>query len=178
LDALLEDVHNGGSEHVHAKETEVVTGAQARHQEALLGLSGGGLFDHVLDDVKVLAAGHAPTADGAIVGEQALSRWLHRRYGTRFGLGEGDHLPGTTVPVAAYVEVIADQVQEGLPINEGARAVHGVAMAERAFLRHEGEAAGVIAHGGRVGPLVSGGDDNTDLLDPGAQCLLHDNTEH
>ena len=51
--------------------------------------------------------------------------------------------------------MIADQVQEGVLAGEIAGAQHGVAVAQRLGLRHEAEAAGMIARCPRVGCFVA-----------------------
>ncbi len=162
---------------MNAKEAEVVAGAQAGHQQALLRLGWGGLFDHVLDDVHPLATRHTPAADGAIVGKEALAGGLYSRDGARLGLRQGDDLASATVTVRVDVEVIADEVQEGLAVDEGARAEHGVTVTEGLLLLHEGQPAAVLARRGGVGRLVARADDDADLFDAGAQRLLDDDAE-
>ena len=72
-----EDVHHGGSEHVDAEEAEIVAGANAGDQQALLGFGGRGLFDHRIDAIQVAARRDAAAADGAVARQQALARGLH-----------------------------------------------------------------------------------------------------
>ena len=78
---------------------------------------------------------------------------------------------------AADVEVVADQVQEGLAADELAGAVDGVAIAERLGLRDERQAAGVLAGGVGVGGLVARADHDADFLDAGAQHFFDDDGE-
>ncbi len=68
-----------------AEEAEILSGAQARHHEALFGLRGGGLFD---DRVHLVDAGlsrHRPAGYGAEARQQALARALHAGDAAGFG---------------------------------------------------------------------------------------------
>src|SRR5439155_22546699 len=74
---LAQKIHHRGREYVHAEEAEVITGAQARDDEGLLGLGGGGLFEDVFDFVEVVAARDAGAADRAEIGEHGFAGWDH-----------------------------------------------------------------------------------------------------
>ena len=59
-DVVREHVHHHGRQHMHAEETQVVAGAQAGHDELLLGLGRSGLFDNLGDLIEALASNDRP----------------------------------------------------------------------------------------------------------------------
>jgi hypothetical protein len=125
---VAKDLHDRGCEHVHAEEAEVVPGAQAGDCQPELRLGGRRLLNDRLDQVEFPAARDAAAPDGAEVGEQTLPRGLHGRDRAFLGGGCFDQLPGTRLLAPGDVEVIADEVQEGLAADEVAGAVDGVTI--------------------------------------------------
>lgn len=172
-----QDVHDRGGEDVDAEEAEVVSGAQAGDDEALLGLGGGGLLDDGFDAVEVLAAGHALAADGAEAGEKGLACGLNG--GDRAGLGFGgfDDGSGAALFPATDIEVVADEVQEGVAGGEIAGAEDGIAVAAGFGLGDEAQASRQGACGAGVGGLIAGRDDQTDFFNAGANNLAKDDGE-
>jgi hypothetical protein len=73
---------------------------------------------------------------------------------------------------AADVNVVADQMQNRLSGGKMARAVNGVTIAQRFRLVYKMEPAGVIARLGDISVFISGPDDDTQLLDAGAEHLF------
>ena len=68
-------------------------------------------------------------------------------------------------------------MQERLPGGERPGQQERVAVAERLVLHDEVEPRGVRPGGGAVGRLVAGGDDEADLLGPGADRLVEDDLQ-
>ena len=77
----------------------------------------------------------------------------------------------------ADVEVIADHVQEGVATHEGAGAMDGVTVSERAGLGHETDRAGVAAGGLRVSGFIARPDHHADLLDARGEGLFDEDAE-
>lgn len=130
LDEAFEQLHDGGGQDVHAEEAEVMAVAQAGHDEALLGLGGGGFFEDGLDGVEAGGAGEQAAADGAIIGELAFVGGLDGGDGALVLAGDIDQLLGAVAAFVADVEVVADEEQKGVMSDELAGAVDGVAEAE------------------------------------------------
>lgn len=169
---LVEEVEDGGGKDVHAEEAEVLAGAKAWDEEALLGFGGGGLFEHVGDVVVAGVARGAAPADRAIVGELRFVGRLDR--GDRAGVGSGDldQLAGAADAVGRDVEVVADQEEEGVVAGEIAGGEDGVAEAAGVGLFEEMKFGGVGAGGGGEGVAVAGGDDQGDFVDAGGEGFL------
>src|SRR2546423_14572023 len=93
-----------------AEETEVVAGAQSRHEEGLLGLSRRRFLDHLIDQEEILRARNALPADRAEEGQQVLARGLHARNGAGMGLrGLDDLLRAASLP-RAEIDMVADHM--------------------------------------------------------------------
>ncbi len=63
-----------------AEKTEIVSGANARDQQALFRLGWRRLFDDRFNAIEVATRRDAPSADGSVVLQQALARRLHSAY--------------------------------------------------------------------------------------------------
>ena len=126
---LAEQLHRLGRQHVHAEEAEVMPGPQSGHDQLLLGAGGRGLFQHPLDAIQTAAAGDGRAADGPVVAEHALAGGLHGGDRTVFRPGRLDQLLRASPRLPADVEVVAHQVQEGLPADQRGRAMQGLAIA-------------------------------------------------
>ncbi len=95
---------------MHAKEAEIVTGAQTRHDQALFGFGRRRLLDDGFDLVEIGPTRQSSPANRAIIGEETFTRRLHGRHGTRLGLGHFHQLLGAAALAAVDIQVIADQV--------------------------------------------------------------------
>ncbi len=73
--------------------------------------------------------------------------------------------------------MIADHVEEGIGAREVAGAEDGVAVARRRGLGDEAHTVGVAAGGVCVARLLTGEDDDADLLDVGGERLLDEDAE-
>jgi hypothetical protein len=78
----------------------------------------------------------------------------------------------------ADVQVIADQVQEGLVANELARAINGVAVPGRAFLRNKTYRVRKVAGSLRVSGLITWPHDDADLSNIRRKGLFDEDTEN
>ena len=151
---------------------------QPRHDQSLLRLGGRGLLDDGVDLVQALAPRHMAPANGAVVGQQALSGCLDGRDGAGFCRSDCHQQLGAVLAGAADVEVVADQVQKRVAPHEFPGAVDGVAMATRLCLGDEMEAPHVLPGYLGVGFLVARVDHNRDLFDAGGGHFLHENAQH
>src|ERR1035438_2309675 len=62
----VQDIHHGRRKHVDTAKAEIVTGADARYQQALFSFSGCGLFDHRIYAIQVAVRRDAAAADGSV----------------------------------------------------------------------------------------------------------------
>ena len=94
---------------MHAEETEVVTGAQARNNQLLLGFGRGRFFENILDLIGALTRVHEMTADGSVEWQFALMCGLHGRYGAVLSPRDSYELSRACCVQAADVKVVADE---------------------------------------------------------------------
>ena len=172
-----EHFHDRRGQDVHAEETKVVAGPQARDNQPLLGLGGGGLLQHLGDLIKALARRHQAPANRAVIGQLALVRRLHGRDGAILHPRDLDQLLRGALGAAADVKMVADQQQERLGAGKFTRATHRVAVAERRRLLDEVEPAALPAGGSGISGFVPGADDHTDFLDAGREDFLDENPQ-
>ena len=128
-DLGLEQFHHGGRQHVHAEVAQVVPRPEARYDEGLLGLGGGGLFEDSFDFIEPGLLGHAPAAHRAVEGQLAFARGLDGGDGALVGRGGAHELFGTACLAAGHVEVIANEVEERITGDEAGRSQDRVAIA-------------------------------------------------
>ena len=83
-------VHHCRGEYVDAEEAEIVTGADAWHEEPLFGFGGRGLLEDGIDAIEAGPLGETAACDGPEVRQEALARGLHAGDGTLCGLGQFD----------------------------------------------------------------------------------------
>ena len=76
-DQVVEQLEDGGREHVHAEEAEVVPGPQAGDLEPQLGQGRVRLLDDLVDDVDVGTLGQPPAGQRAVLVDQVLAGGLH-----------------------------------------------------------------------------------------------------
>lgn len=162
---------------MHAEEAQVVAGAQARHDQAQLGLGGGGFLKHGLDGVDVLPTGNPPAADRAVIRKQMLARRVHGGDGTRLALGNRDQVLGAGGAVPADVEMVPHQVKERLIARELGGAVDGVAVSARFVLRNKTQRRSVCTDGAGVRHLVIGRDNDGNLFNTSGPSLLYQDGE-
>ena len=172
-----QEIHDPWGQDMHAKEAEVVTGAEAGDVQVLFGFGGGGLFADLVHLINAAVRARESATDRSVVGEFAFVGGLNRRDGTVFGAGDFDELLGAGFGSVLDVEVVADQEQERLRSREFAAAQHGVAVAARRILGDEVEPAGQIARSQAIGGFIARPDDEADLLDAGPQDFLGENAE-
>jgi hypothetical protein len=160
LDGGIQNFHDEGRKDVHAEEAEIVAGSEAGNEQALFGFGGRGFFGDVFDLVEVAAAGHAASANRAEVREFAFAGGLDG--GDSGGLrgGDGNKLRSATDAGMADVEVIADEVEEGIVAGEGPGTPECVAVAEGFRL---GDEPDWKVDGGAEDRFVAGGDDDGDV---------------
>ena len=176
-DLIGENVHDCRGQHVHAKEAEIVTGAQAGNDQALFGLGGGRLLDDFGDFVKALAPGHQLASHGPVIGQLAFMRGLDRGHRTVLRRGHLDQLLGTSFLTAADIKVIADEQKKRLFEGEFIRTPDGMSVAERRGLFDELESLAVMARRVGVRRLVARRHHHTDFLRARVQNLLDDNAQ-
>ena len=140
-----EEIHDRCGQDMEAEEAEVVSGTQARDDELLLSLGGGGFFKDGFDFVKPLAAGEAMAADRPVVRELAFVGGLDGGNGAFLGTCGGEELRGAGLLGAAEIEVISHHEEEGISGGEFCRAVDGMAVAERLGLFDKTHEMGVWA---------------------------------
>jgi hypothetical protein len=162
---------------VHAEEAEIVAGAQARHQQALLRLRGGGLFDDGIHAVQIVAAGHAASRHRAKARQQALASRLHAADRAGFGLRQFHQVLGRCLAARRDVEVIAHHMQERVRAGELARAPDGVAVAARFRLCREVKGRRQLARGLGVAGFVARPYHHADLFDFRGQRLFDEDAE-
>ncbi len=162
---------------MNAEETEIVAGANAGDYQLLLGLGGGGLFDHCIDAIQAVPPRQAVARHGAELRQQRLARGLHAGHGAFLALGNLHHLQRAGL-AGADVDMVADHVQKGVAAHEVAGAVDGVAVAERLLLGDESDRAGVAASGLDEAALIAGPHHYADFFHLGGQGLLDENAEH
>jgi len=151
-----DDAEDSGGEYVHAVEAEVLTTAEPGNDEALFGFSGRGLFENGVDAIEAGFSRHRLAAYGAEVGEEILARDLHGGDGASGGSGGVDEAFGGAAGFRADVDVVADEVKEGLVANEVARTEDGVSVTAGIALGNEGEADGVFDDELGVGFFIPG----------------------
>jgi len=160
---------------VHPEEAEVVAGPQPGHNQLLLGPRGRGLFEHGLDLVEPLPAGHPLAPHGAEVGQHMFAGGLHGRHAAGLRLGRGYELLDAPSGRVAHKQVIAHEVDEGLVGGEGPGPLDGIAVATGLGLGDEREARGGTTGGRAIGGLVAGlHDDGHGVGSGGGGLLDHD----
>ncbi len=172
-----EDLHDRCAQHMEAEEAEVVSGTQARDDELLLSLGGGGFFKDGFDFVKPFPAGEAMAADCPVVRKLAFVGGLDGGNGAFLGTCGGEELRGAGLIGAAEVEVISHHEEEGISGGETCCAVDGMAIAERFWLFDKTHEMGVRAGGSGVGSLVARADHDGDFLNPSARDLFGEDGE-
>ena len=75
------------------------------------------------------------------------------------------------------VDVIADEMEEGLAAYELARAEDGMRVAARVALGDKGEANGIFGDKFGVGLFISGPHDDANVIDAGARGFANDQAE-
>jgi hypothetical protein len=68
-------------------------------------------------------------------------------------------------------------MQDRLIAGKTRRAVQGVSVAQRLWLRHKGQPGRIFASRRRIGGFVAGGDNHTDLFDTGPDGFADNNGE-
>lgn len=173
----FEQFHDARGEHVHAEETEVMTGTEAGDEQALFGFGGGGFFDDLGDFVEAVLTGEAAGTDGAVEGEAAFVGGLNGGDGATVVGGDFDQLGGAATRFVGGVQMIADEEEKGGVTDERSAAEDGIAEAARLGLFEELEAARVGTGGGAECLLIAGGGDDADFLDAGGEGFLDDDAE-
>ena len=92
-DQVVEQVEDGGREHVHAEEAEVMPRAEAGDLQPQLGQGRVRLLDDLVDDVDVGPVGQPLAGEGAVLVDQVLAGRLHGRDRALLGRGEVEQLP-------------------------------------------------------------------------------------
>ena len=154
------------------EKAQVIAGAQAGHEQLLLGDRRRRLFQHGLDLVQRPVPAHQPASDGAIGREQAFVRRLHGRDRCVLRRRDVDQLPRATRVAARHVEMVADEMQERFAGHEFAPAQHRMPVTARVALGQEAHAFAQPAAGVGVGRLVAGADDHPKFLHPRVCGLL------
>ena len=152
-------------------------GPQSGHDQLLLGAGGRGFFQYPLDAIQTAAAGDGRAADGPVVAEHALAGGLHGGDRTVFRPGRLDQLLRAAPRLAADVEVVAHQVQEGLPADQRGRAMQGLAITAGAGLFDEDQQPRVVAGRFAIDLLAAAADDDAHLLDAGGDDLFEDDLQ-
>lgn len=177
LEQALDEIHDGGREHVQTEEAEIVAGTQPGDEDSLFGLRGSGLFEHGVDAVQAGLAVLGLATHGAELRELSFAGGLDGGNRTILLLGGGDEARGTAGAVAAHEEVIAHHVKEGLRAGEGARARERMGVAARLGLFDEADTRGVLAGGGSVGCLIAGANHDRDLFHAGPGGFFEQDSE-
>src|SRR5580765_7818205 len=94
------------------EKAQVITGAQAWHDQLLFGLAGGRFFNDVVDFIKIVLPRNAVAADSAIKGQHVFARGLNGRDSAILRPGSLDDLLGTSRFGFADIKVIAYKMQE------------------------------------------------------------------
>src|SRR6266581_71591 len=174
---FFQQVHYRCRQHVHAEETKIMAGAQARNDEPLLRFGGGGLLQHLRDLIHPLSSGHQMAAHRAVIGQLALVGSLHRRDGTILGHGELNQLLRWPFLVAADIKMIAYQKQKRLSADKITPAKHRMAVTKRSTLLDKSEAAPLPARRSGIGGLISWTDHDANLFDSRREDFLNDNPQ-
>ena len=109
-----EDVEDGGGEHMHAVEAEVLAASESGNDEALLGFCWCGLLENGVDAVEAGFAWDGLAADGAEVREEIFARDLNGGDGAARGCGGIDEAFCAAAGFWSDVDVIADEMEERL----------------------------------------------------------------
>ena len=163
---------------MHPKKTEIKSSAQPRHDQLLLRLGRCRLLDYTVDLIQHRRTWNPAPPHSSIIREQALTRRLHRRDGTRLAGRTRYQSLGTALVTLAHIEVVADQVQEGVTADKLLRAGNGMAVPQRFGLLHKVNLAGVDPRYLGIGLFVPRPHYHPDLVDPCRQNLLDQNREH
>ena len=166
--------HDQRRQNVHSEKTQVMSGAEAGHDQPLLRLGGSRLFDDVLDLVKPASSRHQPTTDRAVEREFALMRGLNRRNRAGFARSHLDQLLRATFRRATEIKMIADQQQDWITTGKIGGAGNRVAVTERSGLLHELQPLRLRSSRRPIGLLVTGTDHDANLFHPGLENLLDD----
>jgi len=165
-----QDVEDGGSQNVHSIKTEVLAASESGNDEALFGFSWSGFLEDGVDTIEAGFACKGLAADSAEVGKEIFARDLNGGDGTACGTGGIDETLGSTAGFCCYIDVIADEMKEGLVTHEVAGAEDRVRIAAGIMLGNEGEADGIFGDKLGVGLFIPGPDDDADLVNAGAEA--------
>ena len=116
-------------------------------------------------------------AHGAVKGQLAFMRGLHRGDGTFLGGGDFSELCRARLADLADAQMVADDQQERFAADELAGTPHGVAIPQRRRLLDERQASSERTRGGAVGRFIARADDDADFGDAGRQHLLDQDRE-
>lgn len=122
-------------------------------------------------------AGEGLSADGAVVGQEAFVCGLDGGDCAAFAGGDFDEAGSAGAGFAADVEMVADEVEEGVSAREIAGGPDGAGVAGSGGLGDEVEFDRGTLRGGGAGGFVAGMDNDGDLLHAGLGGFLDEDGE-
>lgn len=162
---------------MHAKETQVMPGAQSRNNKTLFRLGGRGLFQNLGNLIQPFRRRHPASTDSTKVGEFGLVGGLYRTDRTGLRRGQFNQLARATAGFGADIQMVTHQQQKGFPRRKVAPARHRVAVAPGISLLDEPQPLRMTAGRRGIHALVARLDHHPNLFHPGRQGFLDDDAQ-
>lgn len=165
-EGFVEVFHDPGCEDVHAKEAEVISGAETGNDELLFRDRGSGFFEDVGDFVESVMTSNRRTTNRSVKGEFAFMGGLDGGNGAVGLFGNGEKLTEAGSLGKGEIEVIIHHEKEGVVPGEFFGAKDRMAIPKRLALLDESDLFEVICHSRGEVTFGAGSDDDRGSVDP------------